>query len=107
VGNRWVGSHGPADRSLSLRRSSRPLERGVPEGHRLAQWRSCMPGRPEGHGPSGAEIVNACGSPAWQALVAWRSRDWCWPEGHGPAEIVNACGSSDWQALGVWAWRRL
>jgi hypothetical protein len=30
-------------------------------------------GRPEGHRP--AEIVNVCGSPAWQALRAWSGSD--------------------------------
>jgi hypothetical protein len=34
---------------------------------------NCWPGRPEGHSP--AEIVNECGSLAWQALGARSSGD--------------------------------
>jgi hypothetical protein len=48
-----VVSHGPVGGGLSLRQSSRPLERG--------------PVMPEGHGPGIVEIVHACGLPAWQS----------------------------------------
>jgi hypothetical protein len=30
---------------------------------------------PAGHGPNGVQIVHACGSLAWQALVAGSGRD--------------------------------
>jgi hypothetical protein len=53
VGGRWVGSHGSMGRGLSLRQTSGSLEHG--------------PGIPEGCGPGGVEIVNVCGSPAWQS----------------------------------------
>jgi hypothetical protein len=53
AGGRWVGSHGPVRRDLSLGRSSGPLERG--------------PGVPEGRRPGGVEIMGVCGSLAWQA----------------------------------------
>jgi hypothetical protein len=82
------------------------------------EWKSCVPvdhwpGRPEGCSP--AEIMNVCGSPAWQALwvLAWQSRDHAclWIpglaglRGAGLVEIMNACGSLAWQALGAWPGR--
>jgi hypothetical protein len=51
VGGRWVGFHGPAGGSLSLRQSSGVLE------HRLGMLEGC----------GSAEIVCACGSLAWHS----------------------------------------
>jgi hypothetical protein len=56
-----VGSHWPMGGGLLLRQISRALEHGT----RV----------PEGHWPNEFEIMNVCGSLAWQALGAWSFRD--------------------------------
>jgi hypothetical protein len=62
--------------------------------------------RPEGHGPGGVEIVNVCGSPAWQALgvqsgrdcecfwitsfAGFRGKAWCSGDHAGPCKLRGA-----------------
>jgi hypothetical protein len=74
-----------------------------------------QPGRPEGRSPAGAslcrpkeccpvEIVNVCGSQAWQALGALPKGDCaglCRSEGRCLVENLNVCGSPAWQVLGA------
>jgi hypothetical protein len=81
VGCKWVGSHGPAGRSLYLTWSIRPLEDGP-----------AVPG-------SLMDIVHAYGSAAWKDWGAWPRGEpvgLCRPEEHGLVEIVPAWG------VGVW-----
>jgi hypothetical protein len=82
----WVASQGPLGGGLYLRWSSGPLEHGlgVPEGHRLAEWRSCMSVYPwlerlGGHGWAewrSCVCVYVCVwvTLAWQALGAQSCR---------------------------------
>jgi hypothetical protein len=72
AGDRWLGSHGPAGRGLSLMWSSGPLE--------------CVPGVHEGCRFGGVEIVCVCGSLAWQDLGAWSQQKSCGPVQVRPSE---------------------
>jgi hypothetical protein len=111
VVGRWMGSHGPVGRGLSLR-----------PGNLVGLWSvglACLKGVGRRSGDHeclwittcqalGAwfwwRSCHACGSLAWQALGVQANGDCaglCRCEGHSPVEIVNICGLVAWQALGA------